>query len=270
MNSNRRTDVNDEPFEPWPDAEVHLEHGPQAATLAAARGDVVVVVDVLSFSTTVSIAIERGAAVCALSADEITALGGRDAVADLHGAHVVAKDRADTEAKFTLSPASLGKVASGDRLVLTSLNGAQIVAAAAAAPATLIGSLRSRAATAAAVDQEIAERSRRVTLIAATEQWPSVAPGADGMRIAVEDWLGAGAIAAALAERGRALSLEAELAAHAAASHLPDIGRVLVRSISGRELIERGFAADVELAGEVDAASVAAIRQPDGFFRAAG
>ena len=69
------------PFDPWPDAELHVEWGQAAALLAAARGDAVVIIDVLSFSTTVSLAVDRGASVLALSRKEIDELGGPDAVA---------------------------------------------------------------------------------------------------------------------------------------------------------------------------------------------
>ena len=40
-------------FDPWPDARLHLDWGLDAARLAVERGDAVVIVDALSFSTTV-------------------------------------------------------------------------------------------------------------------------------------------------------------------------------------------------------------------------
>lgn len=263
------TDINALPFDPWPEADVHIEHGATAARLAAKRGDLVVVIDVLSFSTTLSIAVERGAAVAALSAEQIETLGGRDAVAESIDAHVVAKDRSDVDAKFTLSPASLSKVEKGDRLVLTSLNGARMVAAAEAAPEIVSGSLRSATATAALLDELISTGRRRITLIAATEQWSSVAPGKPGDRTATEDWLGAGIIAANLASHGRSLSVEAEIAAEMALRSESTMAETLARTVSGRELIRRGFADDVELAALIDASPVAASLHPDGFFREA-
>ncbi len=261
------TDVNTMPFEPWPECDVHVEHGLEAVRLAAERSDVIVVVDVLSFSTSLSIAIEKGAEVLALSSAQIEELGGRDVVARTFGAHVVAKHRDDRDAKFTLAPSSLTNIEPGDRLILTSLNGARMVAAA-ASTSVLVGSLRSAAATAAALAVLLeSQPDRRITLIAATEQWTSVGRGVDGSRIAIEDWLGAGMVAAYLADRGRTLSIEADIAANIARSSTGRLEEMLSCSVSGRELIARGFAADVSLAAELDVTSVAALRQPDGFFR---
>ena len=52
-------------FDPWPDAQLHLDWGLDAARLAAERGDAVVIVDALSFSTTVVMAVALGAEVLA-------------------------------------------------------------------------------------------------------------------------------------------------------------------------------------------------------------
>lgn len=252
MESKRTSDVGGAPFEPWPkDAEVHVEWGPPGARLAASRGDVVVVVDVLAFSTSVVLAATRGAVVLSYSGAELDAMGGRErAAADLD-AEIVAKDRAATTSRFSLSPASLGSVGVGDRLIFTSLNGAACTSAAAAAPMVIVGALSNRTAVARALRRSLTQGdASRCTIVACGERWTSVADEPDSLRPSLEDLVGAGSIASALADLR--LSVEAAAAAHlfdAVAHRLPD---ALRECVSGRELIERGFPDDVELAARID------------------
>jgi 2-phosphosulfolactate phosphatase len=63
----------------------------------------------------------------------------------------------------------------------------------------------------------------------------------DDLRPGIEDWAGAGAIAAALRDAGLSLSVEAQ-----AATLLADAVD-LAACVSARELVAAGFAADVEL-----------------------
>lgn len=260
-------DVGDAPFDPWPNAQLHVEWGQAAALLAVGRGDAVVIVDVLSFSTTVSLAVDRGAAILALSRLEIEELGGPHTVAARFDAEVAGR-RDDTSARFTLSPTSASRVNDGDRLVLTSLNGALAVAAARGGAPVLAGSLRN-AQGAATASKRLLDRGvvRRVTLVACAEHWSSVAE-AEGMRPALEDWLGAGAIAAHLRDLGARLSTEAT----AAAATFEAIGTAgleacLMGCVSGRELRANGFVEDVMLASEVDVATTVPVVADDGFFR---
>ncbi|HEV3364163.1 MAG TPA: 2-phosphosulfolactate phosphatase, partial [Acidimicrobiia bacterium] len=194
----RLTDVGFGPFDPWPSARVHVEWGEVATREAAYRNQYIAVVDVLSFSTTVSMAVDRGAEVLALSGADIARLGGRAAVAARFGAEVVAKDRRSTTARFTLSPASLSRIEAGDRLILTSLNGALAVSSAAGSAGLVVACLRNRRAAAdfllAALDEAPAVG---VTIVACGEHWSSVAEEA-GIRPSLEDWIGAGALAARL------------------------------------------------------------------------
>ena len=78
----------------------------------------------------------------------------------------------------------------------------------------------------------------------AGEQWP------DGsLRQSVEDWLGAGAILRLLPG---VKSPEAAAAIASFESAQNNLREVLEASSSGRELVERGFAQDVELAAQVN------------------
>ena len=238
-------------FEPWPDSSVHVTWGPTGAALAAERGDVVVVVDVMSFSTTLSIAVARQFTCLVYSSAEIEQLGGPALAAIRLGARPLSSRAKAVPGRPSLSPASLLFAEPGQRVVVTSLNGASVVAAAASASALLIGSLRNATACARTAAQLLgATRAGRVTVVACGEQWASVAPGAAGIRPCAEDWLGAGAICAGLAELGYSLSAEARLAA---ATWSTDLGfEDLSDCVSARELRSAGYAADVELALQVD------------------
>ena len=64
-------------------------------------------------------------------------------------------------------------------------------------------------------------------------------------RLAIEDLLGAGAI---IHHLGLPCSPEAEVARNAFRNMKRDVGRLIRASVSGRELVERGFADDVDMA----------------------
>lgn len=260
------TGAGDVAFDPWPDVDVHVEWGPEAAALAAARRDAVVVVDVLSFCTTVSMAVDRGADVLALAPAEVEHLGGPEAAGQHHGAEVASTDRADPD-RLTLSPRSTVHVRRGERVLLTSRNGGAVTAAARAAPATFAGCFRNVGLVAAEC-ATLLERDavRRVTVVPAGERWTSVGGPGAGLRPSVEDWLAAGAIVRALAGHDRRLSDEAWAAA-ASFSATRDLAGVVQRSTSGRELAAKGFAADVEPAVRLDAAAGAPFLCTDGCYR---
>lgn len=228
--------------------ELRCEWGAPGVTRLAPTSDVVIVVDVLSFCTSVEIATRRGAVVYPYAgpADELAAF------AAARGAE--AAGRHGSGSRYTLSPASLLEIAPGTRLVLPSPNGSTLSLAAGETP-VLAGCLRNAAAVAAAAQA----LGRRIAVIPAGERWP------DGtLRPALEDWLGAGALLTCMAG---ALSPEAEAAVaafRAAAAALP---AALMRCASGRELIARGHAADVELAAALDGGG-SAPRLVEGAYRA--
>jgi len=203
-----------------------------------------VIVDVLSFCTAVDIAVQRGAEVVALPWGDERAIDA----AQRAGA-VLAGPRG--AAGFSLSPSTLGEIPAGTRLALPSPNGAMLCALAQRTGAqVLAGCLRNAAATARAAQQ--LARGAPIGLVPAGERWGLT----DGpMRPALEDALGAGAIAAVLPG---AFSPEAELAAaQFDAARSRGLRGVLAACASGRELAADGFAADVTLAAAHDASEVA-------------
>jgi len=223
---------------------VRFEQGLVGGRRIAHRGDVlVVVVDVLSFSTCVSVALDRGIEVVpARWRDERAA-----ALAEQQGA-VLAGPRSGSGP--SLSPASVRRAEGVRRLVLPSPNGATLSAELAQHGTVIAGCLRNASAVAQACAAHL-ERGEDavVAVVAAGERWPD-----DSLRPAWEDVWGAGAILDAL-DRDELASPEALAAADAfraaSARSLPLAGLV-----SGRELIDQGSAEDVAIAGELDASTV--------------
>ncbi|WP_162795709.1 2-phosphosulfolactate phosphatase [Nonomuraea lactucae] len=243
-------------FDAWPGCDVHVEWGVTGAALAAARGDAIVVVDVLSFSTTLAIAVARGFTCLVYSGAEIAEMGGPEAAARRLAARPLSKQRRVPPGELSLSPGSLLRADPDQRVLFTSLNGASVAAASASAPALLVSGLRNAAASARTARALLTSgAARRITVVACGEQWNSVEPGVSGLRPAVEDWQGAGLLCRRLGEAGLSLSAEAALAAGAWES--PD---ALLDCVSARELVAAGFAEDVELGMKVDVSDVVAVR----------
>jgi 2-phosphosulfolactate phosphatase len=221
--------------------DARFEWGEAGVRHLAPVSDVVVIVDVLSFSTALEVAVARGAIVFPYRWHDASAAEcARDA-----GAALAVRRGATTPSQpFSLSPATLGALEPGRQLVLPSPNGATLTLVAADFGATVLaGSLRNRRAVARAA----AALGRTVTVIAAGERW-----GRDegSLRPAIEDLIGAGAILSALGT-GSA-SPEARLAMAAFDAAAPHLRECLLECASGRELCELGFAEDVELAAELD------------------
>ena len=205
---------------------VGFDWGPAGA--AAVPGSLVAVVDVLSFTTAVTVAVDRGIEVYPYRWRDETAV----AYAEQHDA-VLAVGR--SQPGITLSPVSIRQAQDVQRLVLPSPNGSTISQQLADSGSTVLAvSLRNTSAAAAWAATKLRDDpTLTVVAIAAGERWK------DGsLRPAVEDLWGAGGFLAALADHGiDGLSPEARAAAAAyrdAADDLPDL---LKESAGGRELI---------------------------------
>jgi 2-phosphosulfolactate phosphatase len=206
---------------------------------ALAPADVVVIVDVLSFSTCVAVAAGRGAAILPYEWKDASAAS----FAKAQGAEL-AGDRGT--ARYSLSPLSFVEAPAGLRCVLPSPNGAALALRAASTPAVVFaGCLRNASA--------VAEAARRAgttfNVCPAGERWP------DGsLRPAIEDWLAAGAILRWL-PGSRSPEAETAVAAFVGARHT--LADLIARSSSGRELAARGYERDAAFAAEYDADVVA-------------
>ena len=219
---------------------------------AIASGNIVVIVDVLSFSTATTVAVAHGAEILPCEWNDARAAE----LAKAQNAQLAAKRG---QGRFSLAPASMKKIAKGTRLVLPSPNGSTLAQTAQRldAAAVVIGCLRN----ATTVASWAAKQKRDVAIIAAGERWD------DGtIRFAIEDWLGAGAIISRMVGNR---SAEAESAAASFERLRYSIHRTLAECPSGRELIEAGYPDDIDLASEVDVDHVIPLLQGIAFKLAA-
>jgi 2-phosphosulfolactate phosphatase len=267
---------------------VRFDWGTEGADAVGPGAAFVAVVDVLSFTTTLTVAVERGIAVLPYRWRD----GSAQAVARAHDATLAVGRSRARAGQVSLSPRSLLTASGVRRLVLPSPNGSTVAAHLADGGATVVGvSLRNARAAAAWVRDRAGgaaapgrDRERAggatVAVVAAGERWD------DGpLRPAVEDLWGAGAFIAALtgaepggraeplpggraeplpggqkgqpggagtppSGSGWSLSPEARAARAAFLDVAGDLRTALADCASGRELIGNGYPDDVTVAGE--------------------
>jgi len=225
---------------------VRFDWGAAGAAAHASSSSCLVIVDVLSFTTSVTVAAEAGTQVFPYAwADQTAADFARQHQAQL----AVGRRAVSADTPWSLSPAALRRAPFTPRLVLPSPNGSAICAAASAGEAVVIAACLRNAH---AVGRFLSKRGygtpgQPLAVIAAGERWPD-----DSLRPAVEDLLGAGAVIAAMNQhRETVLSPEAETA-RTCFGATADIAAAVADSVSGRELTANGFPDDVAIAVEAD------------------
>lgn len=210
---------------------IRCEWGEQGIRQLAPISQVIVIVDILSFSTSVELAVSQGAIVFPYRWKDNSAVDYARSI----NAELASINRSHN--RPSLSPSSLLNLLPNSRLVLPSPNGATLSLDTGNTP-TIAGCLRNCQAVAQAI-----QPYETVAVIPAGERWP------DGsLRSAVEDWLGAGAILRYL--KGT-MSPEAQ-AAVAAFQTGSDLTHQLYQCSSGKELIAKGFSRDIELAAQLN------------------
>lgn len=227
--------------------DIRLEWGEYAIEHMAGDVDCVIIVDVMSFSTCVSIAVGRGARVYPYPWRDDTATEYGNSL----GAATASATRRFEGDGYSLSPASLVRILPETKLVLPSPNGSALAFKARDfGCAVFCGCLRNLEATAIACAVY-----QRILMVPCGEKWPDAS-----LRPALEDWLVAGGIISHLSERN--LSPEAQAAAATFRALSTDSLR---QCGSALELIERGFAADVDLCLATDVDGRACRLQNDHF-----
>jgi 2-phosphosulfolactate phosphatase len=234
----------------WADqstAPVRCEWGP--AAVEAVTAEVVVVIDVLRFTTAVDAAVGHGLTVHPYR--------WRDETAAPFAASVEAVLADGSPGAPSLSPGSLLALDAGTSVVLPSPNGSTCAVLAAEAGATVVAAcLRNARAVAAWVGE------RSVLVVPCGERWP------DGsLRPALEDLLGAGAVISALPG---ARTPEAEAAAAIWSASAADVEAVLAGCASGRQQVARGWADDLVFASQVDVSGCVPVLTDGRFVDAAG
>jgi 2-phosphosulfolactate phosphatase len=210
----------------------HFCWGQEGLTYYGAFFEAIVIVDVLSFCTTVDIALAKGCSVIP------TRIDNKDQLVALSTKHhaVLAKKR--SEPGITLSPSSMQKLDSQQTILLPSPNGSTLVDIAAQFNKPVFtGCLRNSQSLS---DWLNAEKNFPVLLVAAGERYPNKT-----LRFAMEDYWGAGSILLGLdGER----TIEAEFAIQAFLAAVDKLENNLIACESGQELVLRGFGEDVSLA----------------------
>ncbi len=229
--------------------DIRCEWGEPGVAALAPISDVVIIVDVLSFSTCVDVAVQQGATIFPYPWKD------ERAVEFAASRNAFLADPKRAKDSFSLSPASLVKLTPGARIVLPSPNGATLSLKAGPTP-VLAGCLRN----AGAVAQAASHYGPKIAVIPAGERWKNDR----SLRPAFEDLIGAGAIISRLAGE---LSPEAASALAAFQAVRPRLGEYLRQCSSGKELIGRGFPEDVELAAGLDASDGVPVLFESAFVR---
>lgn len=213
--------------------DLRCEWGHQGVIQFVPISDVVIIVDVLSFSTAVEIATNKGAIIFPYQWKDSSAINYAKSIE----AQLATKRTSTTG--YSLSPQSLIKISAGTKLVLPSPNGSSLTLLT-GNTLTITGCLRN----CEAVARFAQKHGDKIAVIPAGEKWEN-----GSLRFALEDLIGAGAI---LSYLSGSLSPEAEAAVSVFNTFKNDLLGILKKCSSGKELIARGFNSDVELAAAMN------------------
>lgn len=201
---------------------LRMDWGSTGAETISAGCHVAVVVDVLSFTTTLTVAADRGVTVYPYPWRDDRAAQ----FADDHDATLSVGRSQASAGQVSLSPRSVRTAPSLQRLVLPSPNGSTICCLLTRTTCDVIAvSLRNRLAAAEwLLARRVQNPTLRVAVIAAGERWPD-----QSLRPAVEDFWGAGALIESLRTAGWPnISPEAHTAAAAFLAVADDLGPVVL------------------------------------------
>lgn len=202
--------------------------------------DVIIIIDILSFSTCVDIITSNKSPVFPYLYKDESALN----FAKENNLILAEKRNKD---KISLSPYSLINIPKNSKILLPSPNGSTLsfYTNKAKKKLSVICSCLRNFRACAELAQEI---GKNITIIPAGEKWNN-----NTTRFAIEDFLGAGAIISEI--KSNSLSPESFLALNSFNSVKNDIYQIIKKSASGKELIEKGFEEDVKIACELNASN---------------
>lgn len=228
---------------------IHIDWSTDGLQFALKSNDIVIIVDTLRFSSAVVTAVAHGFTVYPV-ADERK---GRELAASV-GAVMAGKPG---KARYSLSPRSfLDRERAGTVVVLYSPNGAVCASHIQHNDTAYIGCFLNARAVAQHLRACVDTTDRNVTMLACGEQ-RAFASGEriiyvkeDGQRVfAVEDYLACGAIISFIDMDKTAEATICEATFRATRDHLLEL---MLGSFSGRYLNDKGLAADVEHAAQIN------------------
>lgn len=215
------------------DFSVRCEWGLVGVLALRSASDLVIIVDVLSFSTCVDIAASRGAVVLPYRFKDETV----EAFAIANNA--IAAHRTRTPDHYSLSPRSLLNIPEDCRFVLPSPNGATLSMMSMEKP-TVVGCLRNASAVA-----DYANRYNSIAVIPCGERWEHNGT----LRPSLEDMIGAGAIISKLNGKKSPEALAVQAVFERVSN---DLEAQLLKCSSGIELMQQNDMEDVVLASQLD------------------
>jgi len=213
---------------------IRFDWGLEGLKALAPVSDVLIIVDVLSFSTCVCVGVERGASVYPFKYRDDRAME----FASQQGAILAGSRSGNSD--ISLSPRSLVKLKPGDKVVLPSPNGSHL-SAECSTTQVLAGCLRN----ATAIARASMNIGKVVAVIGAGERWKETGL----LRPAFEDLVGAGGIIHAI---NRSKSPEALAAEAVFISSRGNLESLMRDCASGRQLIGMGYPEDVSFSAELD------------------
>jgi len=215
-----------------------MDWGERGVIEASNRGDIIIVVDVLSFSSAITNAVHQGAIVY-----PFPKTGDIQEFGKLVNAKVCLGRIESQEAGVpSLSAPSFNKSHKGEKFVLSSRNGATCVMASKKDSNILIGCLLNVSSVASVANKIQKEKNLNITVVACGERWNSINGEVRELRPCVEDYLGAGAILKLLEGTK---SPEARVCICAFENSRQNLAGLITDSSSGRELAAKGFLGDV-------------------------
>jgi 2-phosphosulfolactate phosphatase len=224
---------------------ISLAWGQRGTIEAAERRDILVIVDTLRFSTTAATAVAHGGLIYPCLPDVAIGLA---LARRIDGELAWPGRQSHGASRFSLSPQSFATISPGTRAVLPSLNGASCCQYGKRASVLVVGAIVNATAVAQAVTQMLETQPDNVTVVACGERWPtSAAEGA--LRFALEDYLGAGAILAALPFPQ---TMEAQVCGATFHTLRHQLELALWECDSGQELRMKALAEDVRFAAQHD------------------
>lgn len=223
-----------------------MDWGARGVKEASARGDIIIVVDVLSFSSAITNAVHNGVIIYPFPRTGDINEYGKLAEAEVC---ILERTRARELGLPSLSATSFNESHKGKKYIVSSINGATCVKAANESNLVFVGCLLNISAVVNVVNQIQKDKNLNITVIASGERWNSANDEPKELRPSIEDYLGVGAILELL---NGTKSPEAKVCISAYKNSKTELNDLIADSSSGRELKAMEFPEDVEFCSQID------------------